>query len=170
MLHCARSPGSGEEQKAGCITLRPRFCHPGTSQYHHRLLHASPSPTDGFVLGHSQPRTPRLSHHPGPQEAGSPAKRSFHCLSPAALDHARQSSAPFPLSHWFFLPNRAGTRLAVSCMPRLSSRPGQGRGFCVDPTLQGRGQARKRSGAASAGLVSARLGSVCSSGGGGRLG
>lgn len=32
MLLSARSPSSGEEQEAGCITLRPRFRHPGTSQ------------------------------------------------------------------------------------------------------------------------------------------
>lgn len=135
-LKCCTVQGTlvaGEEQKAGSITLRLRFRlrfrHPGTLQHHPRLLHASPSPTAGLVLGHNYPKPPCLSHHPGPQEAGSPAKRSFHC-PPVAPDHARQSSAPFPLSHWLFLLNRAGTRLSVSCTPRLCSPPGQGRGFC----------------------------------------
>lgn len=131
-LKCCTVQGTlvaGEEQKAGSITLRLRFRHPGTPQHHPRLLHASPSPTAGLVLGHNYPKPPCLSHHPGPQEAGSPAKRSFHC-PPVAPDHARQSSAPFPLSHWLFLLNRAGTRLSVSCTPRLCSPPGQGRGFC----------------------------------------
>lgn len=128
MLFSARSPSSWED-------LRPRFPHPGTSQPHPRLLHASPSPTVGLVLGHSQPKPPRLSRHPGPQAAGSPATLSFHCPL-AAPDHAQQNSSPFLLSHWLFLPNRAGTRLAVSRWPRLCSRPGQGRGFCWPHPLE----------------------------------
>lgn len=154
MLLSARSPSSGEEQETGCITLRPRLRHPGTSQSQPRLLHASPSPTAGLVLGHRQLRPPRLSHHPGPLAAGSPS-RIFHCPSRAAPDPPPRS-APFPFSHWLLLPNRAETRLAESLMPRLCSQPGQGRGFCWLHPL-GRGQARRRSGAASAGLGSARF-------------
>lgn len=166
MLLSARSPSSGEEQEAGSITLRPRLRHPGTSQSQPRLLHASPSPTASLVLGHRQPRPPRLSHHPGRLAASSPATRSFHCPSRAAPEHAQQSSAPFPFSHWLLLPNCAETRLAVSHMPRLCSLPGQGRGFYWLHPL-GAGSSSQALGSC---LGRARLGSVCSSGGGGQLG
>lgn len=163
----AWSPSSGEEQEAGSTTPRPWLRHPRTSQHlRPHLLHASP--TAGLELRRGQPRPPRLSLRPSPHAASSQAAHRFHCLSAASVQ-AQQSSAPSPLYHSLSLSNRLGTRLAESRTPRPCPRPGQGRGFCW-PHPWGRGQSLRRSGAASAGLGLARLGSVCSSGGGGRLG
>lgn len=77
------------------------------------------------------------AHHLDLQAAGSLATRSFHCPSPAAPDHAQQSSTPLPLSHWLLLPNCAGDRpSSVShAPPLLPARPGAG--FLLIPPFRG---------------------------------
>lgn len=166
MLLSARSPSSGEEQEAGCITLRPDSAIQG---------HPSPNLASSMLC--PLPLLASCSVNPGPRASPTIliSRRLARLLRAAFIVLLQRNQTmlsrvppPFHSPIGSCCPTARGdppSRVSHA-PPLLAARPGAG--FLLVPPFRG--------GAKLAGSPelprqgSAQLGSVCSSGGGWRLG